>query len=292
MIVVVGSVNLDIVAEVDRPPRPGETVLARAHTTVHGGKGANQAVAAARLGADVYVVGCVGRDAHGDELRRGLAEEGIDVTFLATSDSPTGMASITVDPSGENTIVVGTGANDDVDLPPDVLALLARADVVLSQLEIPISVVADAAAATRGVFILNAAPAADLPDSLRRSIDVLVANEHEITAIAGAPDPDTIRGLGIATVVVTLGSRGAEVVTTGDTAFVPAPDVPVRDTTGAGDAFCGALARGLDTGLDVFDAAAAAVVAGSLATTMVGARSAMPDLARLERAMTTRRRTS
>jgi ribokinase len=291
VIVVVGSVNLDIVAEVDRPPRPGETVLARAHTTVHGGKGGNQAVAAARLGADVYVVGCVGRDAHGDELRRGLAEEGIDVTFLATSDSPTGMASITVDPSGENTIVVGTGANDDVDLPPDVLALLARADVVLSQLEIPISVVADAAAATRGVFILNAAPAAELPDSLRRTIDVLVANEHEITAIAGAPDPDTIRGLGIATVVVTLGSRGAQVVTTGDTAFVPAPDVPVRDTTGAGDAFCGALATGLDTGLDVFDAAAAAVVAGSLATTMVGARSAMPDLARLERAMTTRRRT-
>ena len=291
MIVVVGSVNLDIVAEVDRPPRLGETVLARAHTTVHGGKGANQAVAAARLGADVRFVGCVGRDAHGDDLRRGLAEEGIDVTFLATSDSPTGMASIIVDPSGENTIVVGTGANDDVDLPPGVVELLTRADVVLSQLEIPIAVVADAAAATGGVFILNAAPAADLPDSLRPSIDVLVANEHEITAIAGAPDPDTIRGLGIPTVVITLGSRGAQVVTTGDTAFVPAPDVSVRDTTGAGDAFCGALARGLDAGLGVFDAAAAAVVAGSLATTMVGARSAMPDLARLERAMTTRRRT-
>jgi ribokinase len=290
VIVVVGSINMDVVAEVDHAPMPGETVLARAHWTAHGGKGANQAVAAARLGGDVHFVGCVGSDAHGDELRRDLAAEGVDIGSLAVSATPTGFASITVDPSGENAIVVGTGANDDVVVTAAVADLLARADVVLSQLEIPITVVADAAAATGGLFVLNAAPARELPGDLLASVDVLVANEHEIVALAGAIDPASIRELGVPTVVTTLGARGAHVVTTGDSAFVPAIEVPVRDTTGAGDAFCGALAHGLDAGLDVFDATARAVVAGSLATTMMGARSGMTDLAGLERASATRRR--
>lgn len=290
MIVVVGSVNLDIVAEVDHTPLPGETVLARAHWTAHGGKGANQAVAAARLGAEVHFVGCVGRDAHGQELRRDLSDEGVDIALLAVSDSPTGMASITVDPAGENAIVVGTGANDDVTVTPDVADLLARADVVLSQLEIPIAVVADAGAAAGGLFVLNAAPAAHLPADVLASVDVLVANEHEITALAGALDPVRVRELGVPTVVTTLGARGAHVVTAGDSAFVPAIEVTVRDTTGAGDAFCGALAHGLDAGLDVFDATVRAVIAGSLATTMMGARAGMTDLAGLERATTRRRR--
>jgi ribokinase len=288
MIVVVGSANMDIVVRVGRHPGPGETVIAHDHGTHHGGKGANQAVAAARLGGDVHFVGCVGDDEAGVELRSSLAHEGVDVGHLASAGGPSGIALVTVDEDGENAIVVGRGANASLALTDGDRTLISRADVVVSQLEIPLRVVVDAAGAATGTFVLNAAPARPLPPELTEAVDVLVVNEHELTVVAGGTSVPSVRGLGIETVVVTLGARGAQVVTPWDIGYIPALEVPVMDTTGAGDAFCGALAAALDEGRDVFEAAARAVAAGGLAVTRVGARAGMPTTEDLDRAMARR----
>ncbi len=285
MIVVVGSVNLDTVATVEDHPRPGETVLASSHVTAHGGKGANQAVAAARLGAVVRFIGAVGEDAAGASLTDELAREGIDTDLVRRVRGPSGVALVTVDHRGENTIVVGSGANAHVSIDAQERAALADADVVLCQLEVPMRAVAAAAEASRGVFILNAAPARAVPSATLGLVDVLVVNQHELASLAGSAEPSAARTLGVPTVVVTLGARGAQIVTTSDVGFVPAPVVDARDTTGAGDTFCGALAASLDEGLDIFDATARGVVAGSLATMGVGARTAMPTRDRLLRAL-------
>jgi len=288
VIVVVGSVNMDVIATVDHLPRPGETIIAVDHANSHGGKGANQAVAAARLGADVHFVGCVGDDVFGDELRSGLAAEGVDVGCLRGVAGSSGTAIVTVDGAGENTIVVGSGANQRLTLSEGDLDLVGRASIVLCQLEVPLQAVAAAATATSGLFVLNAAPAERLPADLLADVDVLVVNEHELSVVAGSMDVDAVRALGVATVVTTLGGRGAQVVTSWDIGYIPAIEVPVLDTTGAGDAFCGALAASLDSGSDVFAAAARATVAGSLATTRIGARTGMPDLEALESAIARR----
>jgi ribokinase len=285
VIVVVGSVNLDTVATVEDHPRPGETVLASSHLTSHGGKGANQAVAAARLGADVRFIGAVGDDGAGVSLADELRREGIDTDLVQAVRGPSGVALVTVDRRGENTIVVGRGANAHVRIDADERAALADADVVLCQLEIPMTAVTAAAEASRGVFILNAAPARPVPSTTLGLVDVLVVNQHELVTLAGSPEPSAARSLGVPTVVVTLGARGAQIITGSDVGFVPAPVVEARDTTGAGDTFCGALAASLDEGLDVFEATARGVVAGSLATTGIGARTAMPGRDRLLRAL-------
>ncbi|MGI9529358.1 MAG: ribokinase [Acidimicrobiia bacterium] len=282
MIAVVGSVNLDLVAVVDHLPVAGETILAVSHQRNHGGKGANQAVAAARLGSDVAFVGCVGSDPVGEELTAKLVDEGIDVSGVRTLPGASGMAMITIDERGENSIVVGSGANSGVAIDEPASDRVASATTVLTQLEIPMTAVLDTLRVATGTTIVNAAPAVPLPAELLAATDVLIVNEVELAEVAGSSDPVAARRLGVGTVVMTLGERGAQVVTVGDVAYVPAPEVAVRDTTGAGDTFCGAFAAAMDDGHDVFDAAARGVVAGSMATTRIGAREAMPTRSQLD----------
>ena len=292
-VVVIGSINHDLTVVTSRLPRPGETVLGTHHYSGGGGKGANQAVAAARMGAQVAMVGRVGDDEHGRALHAALREEGIDVTAVSVDrNTPTGLAVITVDEGAENTIVVSAGANDRLrpdHLDPD---LLADAVVVLAQLEIPVETVTAAAQLAGGTFILNPAPARPLPTGLLDHVDILVPNRSELGVLGEIDEPATAEAAGAAaerlrpdaTTVVTLGAAGALIVDRGRTRFVPAHVVDPVDPTGAGDAFCGALAHSLSRGQDLDTAVANAVVAGALATTRPGAQTAMPTGAEVEQA--------
>jgi ribokinase len=278
VIALVGSINLDIVVGVDRHPAPGETVLGDDRQELPGGKGANQAVAAARLGAEVAFVGRVGDDDAGRRLRDGLAAEGVDVTHVRVdADAPTGVALIAVDRAGENTIVVSSGANarvsaTDVEAARDVLA---NAAVTLVQHEVPEDAVAAAIASAGGTVVLNPAPARPIV----APVDVLVPNRGELEALvgrAGAP-VELARGLEAArAVVVTLGSEGAVVVEGDLVERTPAPKVDAVDTTGAGDAFCGALAQALDAGADLVEAARWAVRAAAASVATPGAQGGLP----------------
>jgi ribokinase len=283
VIALVGSINLDIVVGVDRHPARGETVLGDDRQELPGGKGANQAVAAARLGAQVAFVGRVGDDDAGRRLRDGLAAEGVDVTHVRVdADAPTGVALIAVDRAGENTIVVSSGANARVSA-ADVEAarhVLANAAVTLVQHEVPEDAVAAAIAAAGGTVVLNPAPARPIV----AQVDVLVPNRGELEALAGrAGDPVGLaRGLEAArAVVVTLGSEGAVVVEGAHVEHVPALRVDAVDTTGAGDAFCGALAQSLDAGADLVEAARWAVRAAAASVTKPGAQGGLPRRADL-----------
>jgi ribokinase len=284
MIVVVGSVNRDLVATTDSLPAPGETVLG-AHFETAGGKGANQAVAAARLGAEVAFVGRVGDDEAGRMLNSAFRVEGVNAELLTVTDqAPTGLAVITVDGWGENTIVVSPGANSLVGL-QDVAgasSLLRAASVTLLQLEIPIRSATLAALTAGGMVILNAAPAQPLPDELIGAVGVLVVNRSELADLTGSEDPRLASVLPVPTTVVTLGADGAALVVDEEVTVYPALHVEVVDTTGAGDAFCGALAAGIDAGLEIQAAVPRAVMAGAMATTAKGARSAMPTAAELD----------
>jgi ribokinase len=284
MIVVVGSVNRDLVATTDSLPAPGETVLG-AHFETAGGKGANQAVAAARLGAEVAFVGRVGDDEAGRMLAAAFRVEGVNAELLTVTDqAPTGLAVITVDGLGENTIVVSPGANDLVGL-QDVAgasSLLRAASVTLLQLEIPMRRATLAALTAGGMVILNAAPAQPLPDELIAAVGVLVVNRSELADLTGSENPRMASVLPVPTTVVTLGADGAALVVDEEVTVYPAPRVEVVDTTGAGDAFCGALAAGIDAGLEIQAAVPRAVIAGAMATTAKGARSAMPTAAELD----------
>jgi ribokinase len=278
VIAVVGSINLDVVVAVERHPAPGETVIGCDRRELPGGKGANQAVAAARLGAAVALVGRVGSDTAGARLRAGLAGEGVDVAYVREDpDAPTGMALIAVDAAGENTIVVSLGANARVGA-GDVAAareLLAGAQVVLLQNEVPQEAVAAAIEAARGTVVLNPAPAR----ALAAPVDVLVPNRGELEALAGrAGDPVALaRSLaGARAVVVTLGADGAVVVEGDRAERVAAPRVQAVDTTGAGDAFCGALAQALADGATLVEAARWAVRAAAASVTRPGAQGGLP----------------
>ncbi len=288
MIVVLGSVNRDLVVTSEALPRPGETVLGSGHFEVAGGKGANQAVAAARLGAEVVFVGRVGDDDAGRMLTAAFEIEGVDAARVSIAEhTPTGLAVITVDDSGENTIVVSQGANALIGM-TDVAgaaAALRSASVTLVQLEIPIRTVTLAALTAAGTVLLNAAPAQPLPDELLAEVDVLVVNRSELASLTGSEDPRLASVLDVPTAVVTLGAEGAAVVADDRVTVYPAPEVEVVDTTGAGDAFCGALAAGIDAGLTVFEAVPRAVTAGALATAAIGARSALPMADELESAL-------
>jgi ribokinase len=283
VIAVVGSINLDIVVEVERHPTPGETVLGGDRRDLPGGKGANQAVAAARLGATVAFVGRVGADDAGHRLRDGLAAEGVDVTHVRVDpDAPTGVALIVVDGVGENAIVVSSGANArvsaaDVEAASDVLAGVA---VTLVQHEVPEEAVAAAIAAAGATVVLNPAPARPIV----APVDVLVPNRGELEALAGrAGDPvELARSLDVArAVVVTLGNDGAAVIESSSVEHIPAPQVDTVDTTGAGDAFCGALAQALDGGADLVEAARWAARAAAASVTRPGAQGGLPRRADL-----------
>ena len=286
-IVVVGSLNMDLVVAVPHLPAPGETVVGGDVQRHLGGKGANQAVAAARLGRRTAMVGCVGDDDAGGALVLGLDADGVDVRRVRTVDGvPSGTALIAVAGEGENDIVVSPGANARLD-PADVSDasdVLAAAAVTLVQLEIPIETVAAAAQAAGGTLILNPAPAAPLSPDLLDRVDVLVPNRLELGAIVGAGAPSTIhevselvdRVAGVDRIVVTLGAEGAFVVDGAERTHVPA--VPVRgvDATAAGDAFCGAIADGLARGERLIDATRWAAAVAAISVTRPGAQDSLP----------------
>ena len=264
-ITVVGSANIDYVARCARLPRPGETLTDAEFERVPGGKGANQAVAAARLGAAVKFVGRVGCD---DLVLRSLELEGIDIARVSRDDGETGVALIVVEESGENVIVVAPGANrrltaDDVDV--------GAADAVISQLEIPLEAVA-AAAAQAGFFCLNAAPARDAFE-LERPPDLLVVNRYEYEQVAPAA------GL----VALTLGEEGAVLLDNGEEiARARPPKVDAVDGTAAGDAFCAALVMSLLEGRERGAALERACIAGALAASRPGAQPSLPTAAEVD----------
>ncbi|GAA3510828.1 ribokinase [Actinocatenispora rupis] len=265
---VVGSLNLDLTCRTERLPAPGETVTAHHLDRVPGGKGANQAVAAARLGAAVRMVGAVGDDDAGPVLRAALRTAGVDDSGVVTVDGPSGTALIAVDDRGENQIIVVPGANALV----RVDAGVADAPAVLCQLEIPLPTVLAAARTSRGFFALNAAPAVPLPDELRARCDLVIVNETEYAALGGLPDARLV--------AVTYGSRGAELRARGElVATAEAPAVRAVDSVGAGDAFCAALVLALRSGLDPGAALTAACRVGAYAVTVPGARPDLPPLA-------------
>ena len=293
-VVVVGSVNQDLTVFTQRHPQPGETVLGRAHRWGGGGKGANQAVAASRLGATTAFVGCTGSDQAGQALVEELKAEGIDVSCVRIDASaPTGLAVITVDDQAENSIVVSPGANSS--LTPQHVSecqtIIGEASVVLAQLEIPVESVLEAARITDGIFCLNPAPALAVPNELMEHVDVLIPNRAELAALSSmAPTMSRreiieVAGLieGPGSVVVTLGSEGSMIIRRGEVTEVPPTEVDPVDTTGAGDAFCGAFAGALARGDDLEEAVRWATLAGGLATTRAGARDAMPTADEMER---------
>ena len=287
-VTVVGSLNEDVLVTVDRLPHRGETVVGSSVVVLPGGKGANQAAAAGRLGTGVHMVGRVGDDPAAGRQLAALADARVDVSRVQRTDGvPTGTATIPVEAEGgENLIVVVPGANAEL-TPADVdVESVHRAGVLLLQLETPVRTVQAAAAATRGTVVLNPAPPQRLPAELLDQVDVLVPNEHELRRLAGQPDgggtpaelAGLARGLAARSVVVTLGGRGALVVPAEGPVLLQAPP-PVRpvDTTGAGDCFCGALSSALDRGEPLAGAVRYAVTAAALSTTGRGARGALPD---------------
>ncbi len=285
-VTVVGSLNEDVLVAVGQLPGRGETVIGRDVARVPGGKGANQAAAAARLGSGVAMVGRVGDDAAGERQLRALADLGVDVAGVRTTPgAPTGTATIPVeDGTGENLIVVVPGANGEVG-PADVtVASVRTADVVLLQLEIPPAAVAAAAEAAGGLVVLTPAPTRSLPERLLARVDVLVPNEHELVRLAGARPavrtPEDLlllaREVTRRAVVVTLGARGALVVGDYTALLQPPPPVDPVDTTGAGDCLSGALAQALAARLPLAEAVRRAVTAAALSTTGTGARGALP----------------
>ncbi|MEU0038174.1 MULTISPECIES: ribokinase [unclassified Streptomyces] len=283
-IAVLGSTNMDLVTYVAKAPQRGETVTGREFRTIPGGKGANQAVAAAHAGADVTLVGAVGVDSFGPQLRSALEHSGVDTDHLRTTEGPSGTAHIVVDDEGGNAIVVIPGANGTVDhLAPGDEGMITTADALLLQLEIPLAaVVAGAEAARRhGVrTILTPSPVQPLPAQLLASIDLLVPNEYEAAALTGTPDPreaaTALLDL-VPQVVVTLGAAGSLYAARGAAPLtVPAPRVSAVDSTGAGDTFVGTLAVALAEGRPMPEALAWASAAAALSVQRIGATSSMP----------------
>ncbi|GAA3997629.1 ribokinase [Allokutzneria multivorans] len=285
-VVVIGSANADLVVALNRRPGPGETVMGADLVVSPGGKGANQAVAAGMLGAPVVFLGAVGEDEHGELLLGSLRGAGVDVAHVARPDRPTGNAYIMVTPDGENSIVVSPGANSavaeaDVDAARGVLA---EAAVMVLSLEIPLSTVAHAvaSAAELGVRpVLNLSPTAELPDEVLAALDPLVVNEHEAAWLLGAegsPEDLATRLLDVGprSVVVTIGAKGAVVADRAGVHTVPSPQVKPVDTTGAGDAFTGALAGRLAAGEDLVEAARFAVRVAATSVTRHGAQPSYP----------------
>jgi ribokinase len=301
-VIVVGSVNVDLIVRSSRLPAPGETVSGGLFERHHGGKGGNQAIAAARLGADVRFIGAVGDDSFGVDARAALAAAGVDVSGLATiARSATGIALILVDALGENVISVASGANQVLG-PRAVERELARlgslaGDIVLVSNELAAETVGAALRVAResgARTILNPAPASGLEGALLERVDLLTPNRGELAVLAGGDSADfdppaAARRLPVReAVIVTLGSAGALVVPrNGAARTVPAISIGAVDTTGAGDAFNGALAAALAESRDLDAAVRRAVTAGGLATTRAGAREGMPTASELEAALST-----
>jgi len=292
-IAVVGSANIDLVAFVDRTPAAGETVLGRSFSQGFGGKGANQAVIAARLGASVAFIGALGEDAYATATLANFGAENIATNGVARFPGSSGLASIWVEPDGTNRIVVIAGANGLVDATAasESIARLAMLDVAVGQLEIPqtATAVAFRTARARGAStVLNPAPASELDASLLESTDWLVPNEHELEGLTGlspTTDADLIRAAGALGVrlVVTLGAAGAALVVDGRVERIAAPKIDAVDSTGAGAAFVGAFAVGLGLGLAPIDAVRLGVACAADSVSRAGAQASYPDRARARR---------
>jgi ribokinase len=294
---VFGSLNMDLVCRTPRLPQPGETILGNHFATLPGGKGANQAVAAARLGAATAMVGRVGKDDFGQQLIQGLQSAGVDAGgVVVDGNAPTGVAAIAVDDAGTNTIVVVPGANgqvnnEDVDR---LTAQLQSGDILLLQFEVPLAaaIAAAKAARARGVtVIVDPAPARrDLPADFFTSVDVLTPNQVESSQLTGMPVTDiptatkAARQLvkqGIGTVIVKLGKQGAVVATADDTFHQPALPVKAVDTVAAGDAFNGGLAVALAEGMALAEAAQFATAVAAASVMVPGAQASMPERSRV-----------
>jgi ribokinase len=296
-LVVVGSLNMDLIVRTPHLPRPGETILGRDFMTAPGGKGANQTVAAAKLGATVHMVGRVGGDDFGRALRENLRAAGADDRYVSTEDSAaSGIAIIEVDDSGQNTIVVAPGANAlvtraDVDA---ARSIIASSQALIAQLEIPLDTVEYAlstAHAANVLTILNPAPAQSLSTELLSLVDLLVPNETEAALLTGIEIKDDISAeqaarqlqeRGARSVVITLGARGALALSDDKVWRIPPFRVKAIDATAAGDAFVGALATAYATQRDLDTALREASAAGALAATRLGAQPSLPTRAELD----------
>ena len=287
---VFGSINMDQVARVDRFPEPGETLKGKEFFSVPGGKGANQAVAASRLGAEVSLFGLVGRDVFGDELLSELKSNGINTDYVEKRQCSTGLALIQVDDSGENKIVIIPGANGEVDenYVDNSFESILDTDVLLLQLEIPISTIeyllgrlSSEGKRTPDV-ILDPAPAHDLSGLDLTPVDYLIPKEGELKRILSVEDESDIETnlleRGIRALIVTKGEKGSSFISKGNKFTVPPFSINVVDTTAAGDAFAGALAVGLAEGKDIRNTIEFANAAGSLAAASSGAQPSLPDL--------------
>lgn len=292
-ILVVGSLNMDLVVQTPRLPQPGETILGGPFATIPGGKGANQAVAAARLGAPVIMIGRTGDDRFGEELRQRLAADRIEINHIAvTPEAATGIALIAVDATGQNSIIVAPGANALLQ-PEDIQAtevLFRTAAVLLVQLETPLATVTEAlrlARRYRVPTLLNPAPAQPLGREILGMVDYLLPNEHEVCLLRGGEDRPAeaarqLRVQGVGSVIVTLGSAGALVVDEAGTTAIAPFRVKAVDTTAAGDAFAGAFAVALHEGLSPREAAIWGSAAGAITVTRAGAQPALPKRAEVE----------
>jgi ribokinase len=296
-VTVLGSANVDVVLQVPHVPVVGETVLALSATRVPGGKGANQAVAAARAGASTTFLGAIGKDSDGDVVRGALGSTGVDVTLLREVGAPTGVAVVNVAADGQNSIVVAAGANGSLTaLTAEETTALQRATVLLCQLETPLSGVLAAAHAahTAGVTVLlNAAPVRDLPDELWNLLDVLIVNEHEAFQITGASS-QTVSGATeallarVERVVITRGASGVSYAARHAKSIeVAGLQVRAVDTTGAGDTFCGVLAAALAAKADMSTALHRANAAAALSVQLPGAIPSIPTAAEIDAALTT-----
>lgn len=290
-LLVIGSTNTDMVVKAPHLPKPGETILGGKFLMNPGGKGANQAVAAARLGGVVTFVGKIGNDLFGKQTVSNLKNEGINVdNMLSDPANPSGVALITVDEAAENCIVVAPGSNmtinkDDIDAN---LALIEQTDIILMQLEIPIDTVAyttQIAHKMNKLVILNPAPANEIPNELLKQLYILTPNETEAEMITGISAKDDegvkkaamkIREKGVQHVIITLGSRGAYLLNHEKSVFIRGIKVNATDTTAAGDTFNGALAVALSEGKEIEEAIEFANTAASIAVTRMGAQSSVP----------------
>jgi ribokinase len=289
VIIVFGSLNMDLALSVERLPKPGETVLGPSYVLTPGGKGANQAVAAARAGAETRMVGMVGDDEFGRMALNSLQRHGVDVSGIGKGTKPTGCAAILVSPQAENQIGVASGANLEAKSDNVHNDRLGPGTTVLMQMEAPdeeIWALAKRAKSRGARVVLNLAPVRPVPPASLKDLDVLICNEHEATAMMtalGTPpgrDPNQVIGalakaLGI-TFVVTLGAKGAIAATPTERWMVDAMQIKAVDTTGAGDTFCGVLAAALDRRTPIQGALERANVAGALACTALGAQEGMP----------------
>jgi ribokinase len=285
-----------LVVPVDRRPGGGETVLGGDTSLSPGGKGANTAVAAGRLGARVGLLGAVGDDPYGQLLRDSLSDAGVDTQFVRTVARPTGIAYITVTPDGENSILVSPGANSALE-PGDITdEALAGAGVLVASLEVPLPTVERAVLRGRAhgaQVLLNLSPAAEVSRETLAALDVLLVNEHEAAYLLNAndandangtadPDPARLLDLGPRAAVVTLGAQGALVIEADKSTTVPSPQVEAVDTTGAGDAFAGALATALADGASLVEAAKRAVKVAAVTVTRHGAQPSYPSADEVE----------